>query len=1074
VKAVAGGRGPFPRAVDFQRGVVRPVQAAQEQNTFLARISPAGNPLHVAEVDIDAAQKMANDFVVEVIPTLILLNGDGKIISRQTGFMEAGDLMRWLQTGRKRAAAGQWEGTVPAAPLDELIKKSAADNLGTNDLQRLVELLGDADPANRDQAGKILLAQRENAIPALILAVGNPYLGERIGAGDLLPRLAPDLNPIDPWQSPLEMSNTVVALQKWWADAGHLPATATPRQAVSSPENSIKEALDRLGADDPVRRTEAMTELVSLGADALSALRTALQRAGRNGDQRALGLLEDVRWTILVPDAIEQQSGGVRNILARGKSSERQAAAERLGRMGKDALGILTELTGDSDPLVVESTVRALSRISGADSVSALATLLQSPDSNLRMTAAQALGHTKNQLALKPLLATANDPDEVVACTALSGIEELNGRESYDRTPRDLPGEIADRLKLCMADPRWRVRAAAAEVAGKLNIGGLTGDLKKLLGDDDGFVVKNALTALAAMNAAPDPAQLISLSKRLPSLQGDVVELMLASASDDAVKSTTDLFNSGTTETRIAILGAFLRRGVYDNAEADEGWKPMLAQAIAAPEPRLRHLAAEVLLRRSPKLAVPMVGPLLADQDRDTRQAAVNLALQILAQDYGGFPGRRPIYETSFSSSSSSKTNQPLVNAEQLGKWHAAMLKQLDPAPGLSLAAAIFATGDGKTDVPMLLAALAGTNSASVSSPVDKENMTFVMGAVMPKLVLPADRPVLEKLLASPGRFAMAVSQNARCQPEVSDYLLEPSRFKSALEQASGADLIDSLELLAGYDYGNMTSQWSFWSENDRTKVLALALVNSTNAAWRAAAVFSLGLRIDARDDLAIFDKALVDPNPWVRGSAVRAIARNIKDRPGLENDLAPLLADTNLLVAAAAAVALLEPETRAGAGLDEELKYFEFQTVRGGRESFLPAQNDDRPLSVLEGKPLYLQPARNWLAATNLQESVAFALLLAQFGDFSGVDKLVPQLAELAADDGEKTADPVLAGIALSHDIKYLPALKQMAAVRHDEPSLRKVLQAMKGMSGPDARQLRLDINKKIRNSGSASGMTE
>jgi hypothetical protein len=33
------------------------------------------------------------------------------------------------------------------------------------------------------------------------------------------------------------------------------------------------------------------------------------------------------------------------------------------------------------------------------------------------------------------------------------------------------------------------------------------------------------------------------------------------------------------------------------------------------------------------------------------------------------------------------------------------------------------------------------------------------------------------------------------------------------------------------------------------------------------------------------------------------------------------------------------------------------------------------------------------------------------------------------------------------------------------DEWELRKILQALKGMTGPDARQLRLEINKRMRN---------
>jgi hypothetical protein len=62
------------------------------------------------------------------------------------------------------------------------------------------------------------------------------------------------------------------------------------------------------------------------------------------------------------------------------------------------------------------------------------------------------------------------------------------------------------------------------------------------------------------------------------------------------------------------------------------------------------------------------------------------------------------------------------------------------------------------------------------------------------------------------------------------------------------------------------------------------------------------------------------------------------------------------------------------------------------------------------------------------------------------------------------KLDNAILAGIALSHDARYLPALRQMAAAGSDSSELRKILQSLQGMSGPDARQLRLDINKKLR----------
>ncbi len=1025
------------------------------------------NPLHLAEVDIDADQKQAHDFAIEAVPTLVLLTADGKIISRQTGFMRAVELILWLEAGRARAAAGQWEGTAPGAQFDEFIKKAAADNIGTNEIQRLVELLGDADPANREQAGKILLAQRDQAVPPLIEAASNPYLGVRIAASELLQRLAPDLIAVDPWQSPVEASNAVVALKKWWAETGKLPTVFALSATNSFSANSIKEALEQLRGDDPMRRTAAMTLLASRGPEVLPAVREATKRAERSGDQRALGLLEDVRWTILVPDALEQHSGAVRNVLARGKSSERQAAAERLGRIGRDALGALTELAGDSDPLVVESAVRALSGIGGNAAIPALAALLQSGDNNLRMTAAQALGHTKNSAAVKPLLAALNDPDEVVACTALSALEETQSRESYRPASEKTPEEITAGLKLCLTDPRWRVRAAAAEIIGKLSVGTLADDLKKRLDDPDGFVVKSALTALGKLNAAPEPAQLVALSQRLPSLQGDAVGLLLSSESDETVKTITELFNSGTVENRLAILNVMAQKETSDETKSDEEWKPLLTQAITAADPRLRRGAATVLGQRSPKLAVELVGLLLADEDRETRLAAVNVVLRILDRDSGDLLNARNFY-----SSSSTKTNKPFANTGQLAAWHAALRQRAEPVPSLTLAAAIFATGDGKTDLPMLLTALDKTNRATGQSRLQQQMDTVAIGLVAPKLSLPEGLPVLEKLSAAPVWFALAASQSGRCKPEVADYLMEPARFKSAVERADGSDLSAALELLAGYDYEyGERRKWSLWAETDRTKAVALALVESTNAAWRAAAVFSLGLRADPTANQTIFEKASADPSPWVRASAVKALARNPNDRLALEQHLTPLLSDTNLVVATAAAVALLEPEIRQAAGLAEEMNYFQFETVRGGRSQSY-AQNDERPLTTLETKPAYLSAIRERLVAAPVESSAAFVLLLAQHGEFAGVDRLAAQWAAPKSENETSADDALLTGIALSRDIKYLPALRQLAAARREESELRKILQALKGMAGPDARQLRLEINKKIRNAGGASGV--
>jgi HEAT repeat protein len=292
-------------------------------------------------------------------------------------------MLKWLEEGRQRVKQGQWEGTAPGTKLTEFVAKAAADKLEEADLKKLVAMLGEPEPAERvSPAAKLLLAQREQAVPPLIEGLGDSYLGVRIGAAELLQKLTPEALKIDPWQSPKDMSDAIAQFKKWWAANGKLPTGAETRKVDPSLLGSIKTAIESLRGNDGAKRTEAMSALVSYGDGSLPEIRDAIRRSDKGGDQRAVSLLEDVRWAILIPDPVEQRAQA-RTALARGTSQERQAAAGRLGRAGREAIPALAELVNDADPLVIESAVRGLSSIGGKDSIPAMAALLKAADSNL-------------------------------------------------------------------------------------------------------------------------------------------------------------------------------------------------------------------------------------------------------------------------------------------------------------------------------------------------------------------------------------------------------------------------------------------------------------------------------------------------------------------------------------------------------------------------------------------------------------------------------------------------------------------------------------------------------------------
>ena len=1016
---------------------------------------------HVVDLDVDTEGKSAaRDYGVTVLPTLVVQTPDNKIVTREEGLMDTAALLDWLQQARERVKQGKWEGTAPGSKLQKFIDKAASDQLDTNDIACLIALLGEPGAPDRDATARLLVEQRDLAVLPLIRALTNGYLGVRIAASETLHRLAPDTPLVDAWQGPMDLAQTVSDLTKWWATAGKLPLQSARSLLDSNGPVSLRELLSRVGSEDPVQATEAMSRLVAYGAEALPELREAIQSAEKQGNQRALAHLEDVRWAILVPDEVEQRTGGVRAVLARGKGPDRQAAAGRLGQCGRLAIPALAELANDADTLVVEAAVRALSKIGGKDSVPAMAALLRAQDSNLRMTAVEALGHTRNTTAIKDLLPALKDANEVVVCAALSALDEISGERDYSPLKQPPAPEVSQAVKVCLADSRWRVRAAAAELTGKLAMNDLVDDLNRLLTDADGFVVKNAMQALGKLGAAPEPQKLLAVVRQHSDLAPETVGLLVDLGTDDAVNTVTALYDSRAEDGRIAVIHS-LGRAAPRNAGTN-AWQPLLAKAARESNPRVRLAVAQMLATQPSKLAASLVGDLLSDPDRDIRSAAAGVVLSVIGRERQVLTGPHGTVTSQFvsveelagefpSSNKGSNTNDPPATAQQMTAWHACLRQTVTNTPDLLTAGAFYVTGSTNDDLPVLQAALERADKANLN----QLSRSAAMAAIIPHLPWPAGRPIVERCCASPALFLKMIGVLQSAVPALGDFLLEPNRFRAAVDPASPDDLESSLERLIGAQQRG----WSLFSNNPRTQGVVCALLQATNAVWRAAAVYSLGFREEPKAQ-AYLEHALGDTDSWVRLSAVLGLARAIKDRAVLEHLLGPMVSDGNKKVAEKAMICLLEPETRSAASLDYVSGYFEFEKVHIWSSGFEP-NGEQRPLATLPGNPAFLQVARQNLGGASVEEIALPALLLAQYGDFSGLDQV---LKGKTAETQSATEGMVLAAVGLSRDAKYLPYLKPMVTSAKQEQDLRRLLQALRGMTGAETRELRLEINKRLR----------
>ncbi|MBI2191272.1 MAG: HEAT repeat domain-containing protein [Planctomycetes bacterium] len=1109
-----------------------------ESPEFLAE----AGPLHVAVLDAAADPKRAAELGISAVPVLVLFSGDGILIARRAQLPESEDLLPWIENGRNRARLGLWLGletedaraaaagaggtdghasTDGAGDVVDLVREAVRGPASAELLDRLARALGDPRPADRARAQSALLEEGTRAMPVLIEAAGHPYLGVRIAAAEMLAKLAGETPGIEvnPWSPPEERVQTLKALQAWWSQAeGSFAARATAPDDADL-ERAASGAVTALVSGGPAARTEAMAALARMGLPALPKVREAVRRAERQGDPKSLAALEDVRWAILVPSKAATQLPGVRRALARGTGPERQAAAEQLGRAGRDALAALSELAQDPDPLVRESALHALSATGDADALQTMSALLAAPDANLRMTAAQDLGHTKREEAAQYLVGLLNDPDEVVACAAIAALEEVH---ATDQGPA---------LLRCLRDPRWRVRAAAAEVIGKLNIPDSQQALRHLLGDPDAFVVQCALAALGQMDRTPALPELRAVMRRVPAVQAQVIGMILKSDSPYPLQVAMELFGELGAQGQAAILAALSKHENDTNTE-DDYWKPLLDKALASTQVETRRQAASLLTKRSTKLGAEFARRLLNDADADVRGRAADAVLRVLAHWWGVIPQNQGPDHGLFSTVAASPRWTSLMAEVERGAdeatagpsptpaawseaaleapseppeeetvenarlkaletraaellrlvraWHLRLRPEAERTADPRILVAAFATGDARTGLPFLLKSLpddAGPHSTSF------ENGGPAMALVLRQMPWPEGRAFLEAALKIRPIVELLLNQLQYARPEVLIFVAEPDRLVALLEGTQEKDLGSLLESLLGDPAEYPISLQS--TDRDRQEVLR-RLSRSGKPALRALAACLYGVRSDA-DGMARLDAAAADENPWVRHAAIKGLAPKLPDRSALETKLGPFLTDPDDRVVTVAAIGLLLPETRTQAGMDWLYSQFQYESGQAWVRNRAVSRDSgrDRPLAALKTHPDFIEAVRARMAgsprkgeaAPRSQEEIgvrsrlleALALLLAQYGDFSGLDFLIEHRAPGRLEVNDSI---LLAGIGLSREPRFVPELRRMLKAAEQQWEARGILKGLRGMPGDEARELRREINDRIRAMGRPEGI--
>lgn len=526
------------------------------------------------EIDASQSQELAREFSLQATPTIFLISPDGVLLNVCEGYMDTGEILRWLSQGADIAQSGDWYGTGLTALPDN---SSPA---------QILSLLGSPDPARRRAAMSAAQNMGASGEKILLEGLSSPWLAVRLGAEEALRELFPVLPIFDPWAAAPIREETAGLIAGALNGEGRTKAAERGAEAELSPraKAQLERALLQTISGSILERTRGMCGLVSLGKAALPEImkqRLALQRAGQ---LEASARLDMVVWRILIPHQTEQRARA-RNALAREDGAKRRAAISRLGEAGIGALAALQELAAnDADPLARETALTSLRKLGGEDALAAVAAQLASAESNLRLIAVTELGESKGSQAAKVLETAICDPDEEVACAAIAGLEKLEARES------------AESLKNALGDSRWRVRAEAARVAGKLNAKALSGTIEAMLEDEDNFVVAAAFTALREMKTPPKMERIVELALGAPGLIPLVCETLADLNTDESFSTLLHLFATLPPEQHLSMMSATMREFKRWEEPPNKA-KELFHMFSGEMEPKFRNAWGEELVR---------------------------------------------------------------------------------------------------------------------------------------------------------------------------------------------------------------------------------------------------------------------------------------------------------------------------------------------------------------------------------------------------------------------------------------------------------------------------------------------
>ncbi len=556
-----------------------------DQEIAVPEVQTALGEWTLVALDADKSTTEIQALGVGSIPALRILSPLGRVVSSHDGFLNAKELVAWLEENREKAAD---------VPVDELSDTKVPTELV---VVRLIRQLDQQDALLREIAIHRLQNHPTLAAEPVVAAFAEGTLQRRLAAMELLSLWRAPVTGIDPWQPKTVSADRLKTLRDWATEAAKSPAS---QELKSSPDRlaAARVEIDRLVAAKPTDVPAARERLARLGRDLLPTVYERLKKAELDDEKERLTAL---RYRLAASEGLVLRwPGGLERLAASAVATRHQAVDELTQLATADDEGLWLELFSDPDPLVREIALKGLNSLGNSGGSQALIGLLADPEPNVRAAVLKQLAEhpSARQVArLKEYLAKETDPDLVVHAVRVL-------REIQD--PKALPILIE-----VLKHDKWSVRAEAVEGIGKqvearafLNqndpkvkearaqgIAALIGRLD----DPDGFVIGRAVTALKDVDSVDAVEPLLKVVEKHPELAAKAIESIANSHRDkpEMKKKAMPLLRNFAKHPKADIRAATVT-ALGESKDADLA--PEVLAGLSDSESRVRMSAANVIM----------------------------------------------------------------------------------------------------------------------------------------------------------------------------------------------------------------------------------------------------------------------------------------------------------------------------------------------------------------------------------------------------------------------------------------------------------------------------------------------